>query len=77
LEEHMTTGLGTSPTENRKPTPDEQHFLDFHVTVLFNKEKNRFDIGFALDCGTPDCPKIKPNPTIVFYSCPERPCPRA
>jgi hypothetical protein len=69
----MTLGQGTSTSKDREPTNEELHFLNNHLTIVFDKENNRVSIGFAYSCPDPPCPGNQPM--IAFYVCPKKPCP--
>jgi len=69
----MTVGQGTGTAKHREPTNEELHFLNKHVTIVFDKSSNRINIGFAYACPEPPCPGN--HAMIAFYACPKPPCP--
>jgi len=52
---------------------DRKHILEKHLTVIFNTKKDRIEIGYVPGCRRRRCPS--PRTTLVFYVCPQQPCP--
>jgi hypothetical protein len=71
----MPSSEGTERAKGHSGTYPEQWegFIQKHLTVHYNKEKNLVEIGWAGECGDKSCPV--PHTTVVFYSCPSKPCP--
>jgi len=55
-------------------TPEEWEIVKDHLTIILDHDKDRVEIGWACDCGKEESCTV-PHTTVVFYSCPERPCP--
>jgi hypothetical protein len=53
--------------------PDDWITLKDHLTITFDRDKDRVEIGWACDCGKKPCDV--PHTTLVVYVCPSRPCP--
>jgi hypothetical protein len=68
----MSEALGTS--RGRKTlTPEEWKMLQEHLTVILDHDKHIVEIGWASGCKEESC--TFPKFTVIFYSCPQRPCP--
>jgi hypothetical protein len=68
----MSEALGTS-RGRVKLTPDEWKMLQEHLTVILDRDKHIVEFGWASGCEEEPC--TFPGFTVVFYSCPQRPCP--
>ena len=65
--------VGSSKGQPR-PYPEQwEGFIQKHLTIRFNKEKNLVEIGWGNNCGDKSC--CVPHTTVAFYSCPSKPCP--
>ncbi len=70
----MSEALGTS--RGRKTlTPEEWELLKDHLTVILDRDKHRVEIGWVNDCGCEEKSCTVPHTTVIFYSCPKKPCP--
>jgi len=54
-------------------TPQEWDFVKKHLTIILDHDKDRVEIGWARDCGEESC--SVPHSTVIFFSCPSKPCP--
>ncbi|HXT86220.1 MAG TPA: hypothetical protein VN745_04275 [Verrucomicrobiae bacterium] len=50
-----------------------QRLLRNHLTIRYNRAKDRVEIGWACSCGDKSCDV--PHTTVAFYACPRQPCP--
>jgi hypothetical protein len=78
LEENMNPAPGTSPEKGRidfsRLTENERiHILKDHLTVIFDKDKDRVEISYVCGCKTTPC--HSPRTTVAFFVCPSKPCP--
>jgi hypothetical protein len=68
--------MGTGTAKGRQVIePGEWITLQDHLTITFDRDKDRVEIGWACDCGKDPCPHNVPHTTLVVYVCPSRPCP--
>lgn len=68
----MSEALGTSRGRTLL-TPEDWKYLKDHLTITLDRDKHRVEIGWANDCEEESC-KV-PHTTVIFYSCPRKPCP--
>ena len=68
----MSEAPGTA-RGRKKLTPEEWQLVKNHLTVILDHDKERVEIGWASDCKEKSC--TVPHSTVVFYSCPSKPCP--
>jgi hypothetical protein len=59
----------------KKLTPEEWKLVKDHLTIVLDHDKDTVEIGWANKCKEESC--TIPHSTVIFFSCPERPCPRA
>jgi hypothetical protein len=68
----MSEAPGTARSR-KKLSWEEWKILKDHLTVILDADNDRVEIGWAGDCGEKSC--TVPHCTVVFYSCPQKPCP--
>jgi hypothetical protein len=69
----MSEAQGTA-RGRKKLTPEEWNILKDHLTVILDHDKETVEIGWASKCES-EKPCTVPHSTVIFYSCPQRPCP--
>lgn len=67
----MSEGLGTSKGRV-EIKPEDWITLKDHLRIFLDRGKDRIEIAWASDCGEKSC--TVPHCTVIFYSCPSKPC---
>jgi len=71
----MTNKSGAGAATRKVLNAEEQHFVEKHMTIVFDKENNHLHIGFGgKACDEPGCPGGE-QLIVSFQRCPTPMCP--